>query len=377
MHVGLRRLKKVRPAIMDSEILAFSVDRVFSLYAVCAIIAAAVPYLVWKLLPIAQALQAVASLKWVFYMLLGYLTLRRRMKIGYFVAATLLEFVAGIGFFSGFKTVFFVGGLLICSVHLRINFRMVAVSAAMLGVLIVAGSAWMSIRADYRAFLNQGTGQQVVLVSPMEQVTEFGTLVAGVDAQDLHSSVEKMFARLAYVDYFAAVLDYVPAQRPFEEGRLLWAAIRHMLLPRFLDPDKGILESDSEITMRYTGLTVASSNQGTSIGIGYMAEAYVDFGVFGILMLPFVFGILWGKMYAWLVLHAGTTIVGLAFGTALLIDASQFEMAEIKLLGGMVAKFLIFAAFVRFVMPSIQRWLMRGRRRTGATHGVLTTTSIA
>jgi hypothetical protein len=292
------------------------------------------------------------------------------------VAATLAEFVAGIGFFSGFKTVFFVCALLIISVRLRVNFRMIAAGVVMLGVAILAGLAWMTIRNDYRAFLNQGTGQQVVLVSPVKQVTEFGSLISSVDAEELHTSADEMLTRLAYVDYFAAVLDYVPARRPFEGGRLLGATIWHMLIPRFLDPNKEILESDSEITMRYTGLTVASSNEGTSIGIGYMAEGYVDFGVLGMLVLCLLFGMLWGRMFAWLVSHARSTVIGLAFGTALIIDASQFEVAEIKLLGGMVAKFLIFAAILRFIMPPVNNWLMRGKKSARVANGTTDTTLI-
>jgi hypothetical protein len=373
MRLGVRRLKKTPLTDLDADLRAFSVDRVFAVYAFSAIIAAVVPYFIWGLLPIAQVLIAIATLKWVFYMMLGYVTLRRRTKVGYFVAATLAEFIAGIGFFSGFKTVFFVCGLLILSVRMRINLRMIAAGVVMLGIATVAGLAWMTIRNDYRAFLNQGTGQQVVLVSPVKQVTEFGNLISSVDAEELQSSADEMLTRIAYVDYLAAVLDYVPARRPFEEGRLLAATIRHILIPRFLDPEKEILESDSEITMRYTGLTVASSKEGTSIGIGYMAEGYVDFGVFGMLVLVLVFGMLWGRMFAWLVSHAGVTMTGLAFGTALIIDASQFEVAEIKLLGGMVAKFLIFAVILRFVMPYLNSWLMRGRKNLGGLNAVMET----
>lgn len=357
MHFGVRKLGPGRPAVTDPQLAALSVERVFAIYGFFALIAATTPYIVWKLLPVASLLEAFASLKWVFYMLLGYLTLRRGTKRGYFAIASLIEFIVGIGFFSGFKTVFFVCGLLIMSMHLRVNLRMIAATIAVIAAILVAGFAWMKIREDYRNFLNQGTGQQVVLVSPVEQVQEFGSLVSEVDAEDLRESAEQMFTRLAYVDYFAAVLDYIPKERPFEGGRLLLAAIRHVLIPRFLDPNKEVLESDSEITMRYTGLTVASGDQGTSIGIGYMAEGYVDFGVYGMLVLVLALGLLWGKMYEWLVSHSRITATGLAFGTALFIDASQFEVAEIKLIGGMVAKFLVFAVVMRFIMPAAHRWL--------------------
>ncbi|MFL5616090.1 MAG: hypothetical protein ACJ796_20660 [Gemmatimonadaceae bacterium] len=362
MRLGVRKLPPPITTEVDEQLRTLSVDRLFALYIAWASFAAVLPYLVWRLLPIAQLLFAIGSLKWVFYILLGYATLRRRSKVIYFALATVIEFVAGIGFFSGFKTVFLICALVILSGHVRVNLRMLLAGTVVAAVLLLSGLGWMSIRDEYRAFLNQGTGKQVVLVSPTEQVTEFAGLVSNLEPEDLRGSVERMFQRLAYVDYFAAVLDYVPRQRPFENGALLWRSLKHILVPRFLDPSKDILESDSEITMRYTGLSVASADQGTSIGIGYMAEGYVDFGAYGMLILVLICGFTWGKMYSWLLSHAGISATGFALGTTLLIDASQFEIAEIKLLGGMVAEFLVLAIVLRFLMPGLHRWLARNPR---------------
>jgi hypothetical protein len=356
MRFGVRRLQPPAAAAIDRQLASFSVRRVFALYLASALFAAVVPYLTWRLLPIAQLLLELGSLKWAFYILLGYITLKRRTKRVYFIIATLLEFVAGIGFFSGFKTVFFVCALVILSTHIRVNARMLIASLLIVSVVALSGVGWISIREEYRNFLNRGTGQQVVLVSPTEQVTEFADLVTSIEPQDLSGSAEQMFRRLAYVDFFAAVLDYVPSRHPFENGAILLKAVRH-LFPRFLDPGKDILESDSEITMRYTGISVASADRGTSIGIGYMAEAYVDFGAYGMFVLVILFGVLWGSMYAWLVSRGGVIATGLALGTTLLIGASQFEIAEAKLLGGMLSEFLVLAVFVRFAMPALHHWL--------------------
>jgi hypothetical protein len=242
---------------------------------------------------------------------------------------------------------------------------MAIVGLLIVGIVTIAGIGWISIREEYRNFLNQGTGQQVVLVSPTEQVAEFADLVTNIEPDDFRGSVEQMFRRVAYVDYFGAVLDYVPKRHPFENGALLWKTIHHILMPRFLDPDKAILESDSELTRRYTGLSVAGSDRGTSISIGYIAEGYVDFGAYGMLILALAFGFIWGWMYKWLVTHARIIATGLALGTTLLIGASQFEIAESKLLGGMLAEFLVLALALRFAMPSIHAWLGMRADTTG------------
>jgi hypothetical protein len=355
MRLGVKKLK---PVIEEQQqLLRLSVDRIFILYLFTAVFASMVPYLVWRFLSVAQFLLALANLKWVFYVLLGYITLRRRTKVAYFVIATLLEFVAGIGFFADFKTVFFVAALVLLSLQIRVTVKTVVLSTLIVGIVFVAGLAWMTIREDYRSFLNRGTGQQVVLVSPVEQVQAFGDMMTDIDANSLSSSVDAMFKRLAYVDFFAAVLDYVPRQRAYEGGTLLWRSVMHVLMPRFLWRDKAVLESDSDVTMRYTGLVLASADRGTSIGMGYMAEAYIDFGPLGMFIPIVLIGLLWGWMYAFLVSHAPNRPMGLAFGTALLLNATQFEIAGIKLLGGMVGKFLVLAIVLRFGIPAISRWL--------------------
>jgi len=78
------------------------------------------------------------------------------------------------------------------------------------------------------------------------------------------------------------------------------------------------------------------------------------------MFLPiFMFGCLWGWMYSYLLSHAASRMIGVAFGTALLLNASQFEIASVKLLGGMVAKFLVLAVVLRYCMPGIYRWICR------------------
>jgi hypothetical protein len=59
----------------------------------------------------------------------------------------------------------------------------------------------------------------------------------------------------------------------------MWSALKHLVTPRVLFPDKGILASDSEFVRKYTGIPVAGADQNTSIAFGYAAESYIDFGI--------------------------------------------------------------------------------------------------
>jgi hypothetical protein len=358
MRQGVGRLPLFATLHDEAELSALSLDKVFKWYLVSFVLAAAAPYASNRVLPLAQILLNLVAVKWVLYFVLGYATLRRKTKVGYFFVATVLEILAGIGFFSEFKIPLLVASLVIFSLHVRITWKTMLVGTVAISITIMAGLTWMSIREEYRRFLNQGTEQQVVLVSPVEQLTEFGDLVSDVDTRTVLGSVDAMLQRVAYVDFFAAALDYVPSHRSFENGGFAWGAIKHMLVPRILYPDKEVLESDSEITMRYTGLSVASDDRGTSIGLGYMTEAYIDFGRIGMFVPIFLFGLLWGRMYAWMISRGRIGVIGLGFGTALMLSATQFEISEVKLLAGMIARFLVLAVVVKYVMPKFERQLL-------------------
>ena len=109
-----------------------------------------------------------------------------------------------------------------------------------------------------------------------DRVTELARLVAQLDGRAMAKGAENLMQRMAYVDFFAVVLDTVPAMLPHENGALWWDAISRPFMPRLFFPDKTAID-DSTRTDYYTGLRMAS-RQGTSISIGYMAESYIDFG---------------------------------------------------------------------------------------------------
>jgi hypothetical protein len=365
MRLAVGRLPTLPLQVLDQQLHRLSINKVFVLYLALAAYSLLIPSVVWQLLSLAQALLFVASLKWAAYYLLGYLTLRRRQKTGFLVAATLIEFVGGIGYFSDFKMVFFMAALIYFSLHLRLNLKTMLVVGLLAATLMFLSLVWVSIKHEYRDFLNQGTNQQVVLVSPMERLSKFSELARELTPTELATGSKTLFERVAYVDFFAAAMDYVPRARPHTNGGLLWRAIVHILVPRILYPSKPILASDSDLTMEYTGLTIAGGDTGTSISLGYVAENYVDFGRYLLLIPVFVIGTIWGWIYSYCVRHGRALGVGHVFGTIIVMGAGQFEVTEVKLLGGMMMSFLVYATTLRFVMPSLSRWLRNEGPVTG------------
>jgi hypothetical protein len=346
-----------RPIAAVSGLLSrMSLDRLFAAYLAFAFVSWIVPYFAWQLLSVAQVILNVASIKWVLFYLLGVVAIRRRQNRAYFAIAMIMEFIAGVGFFSEFKLAFFFAILVLTSVHVRLTAFRAAVVAVAFVTMILTALVWQAIRVDYRSYLNQGTGQQVVLVGPLDRVTMFAKLASEVDGDDVTRAIEPLLIRLAYVDYFATVLDYVPAQRRHEGGTLWWRSIVHVLLPRLFYPGKAILPSDSELTSAYTGLMLAGADRGTSISMGYMTESYIDFAQFGMFLPIFILGLLWGYMFSFFLKRGRTPEEGFAFAAALLVNATYFEIASVKLLGGMLMTFLVLAT-TSWQMPRIRAWI--------------------
>ena len=128
------------------------------------------------------------------------------------------------------------------------------------------------------------------------------------------------------------------------------AALRHIVTPRILFPDKGLVASDSEMVRKYSGVFVASTEEGTSIAFGYAAESYVDFGLPWMFVPSILFGIVMGLAYraVFRVIHHRELAVGLAcvvFWLALYL----FERSWLKTLG-LSGTLFIFVGGLVFVM---------------------------
>ena len=130
-----------------------------------------------------------------------------------------------------------------------------------------------------------------------ERMSKFWDLIVNADAGELARGADALVSRVAYVEMLSHVLRRVPDSMPHTEGLLWRDALAHVAMPRILFPDKPRLLSDSELTMRYTGLLLASDAGGTSISMGYVTESYIDFGVPGMFLPVLIVGFVWGAMY--------------------------------------------------------------------------------
>jgi len=321
--------------------------------------------LAWRSGGLQQVLLVFAQIKWAAFVLLTMATFAvpgRKKTI--WTAVFLIQFALSIGgFFSNFKDVFLYSliGLAASNVHLKK--RVVLPGALLAVVLLFLGIVWSAIKVEYRAFVNSGTGQQVVLVNYPARVAELGHLVSGLDAQALAAGGDRLIQRIMYFNFFGVVLDRVPNILPYEDGQLWGDAVLRCFMPRLLFPQKSAV-NDSTLTNRYTGLGVAGAQEGTSISMGYMAEAYIDFGPILMFVPIAMLGLFLGYFYRWLIVRPGAeAVLGAALAPFALMPAFDLGASVLKLVPWLVLSIIPCWAVLKFLGP---RWF--GLRRMGRAY---------
>ena len=318
-----------------SESLRMSPSRLFVVYIALMVGGQGLIHIGWSMGGLQQLISPLAYLKWVALFALGVTVFSGHEGKAFLAAATGMEVLLGLGgYFSDFKTVFFVLVIAALSAGVRLTWRRIVAATICAGVALMLIVVWTGVKEKYRAYLNQGTNAQVVLVPWAERMGYLADRVRDLDGKDVVQAVEDAAFRLEYVDYFARVLEYVPEVRPHTDGALWLGAVRHILLPRAFFPEKPVLPSDSELTMRYTGWFLASDAQGASISLGYVAESFIDFGRTGMWLPVFLLGVLWGAIYGHFIGAASSPVFGYGFAVAALLPTIYYETAAVKQLGG-------------------------------------------
>lgn len=343
---------------LSIETSFLSIKKLFIAYIITIAISSFLVTLAWKIPQLTQIILSFLTIKWAILFILVYTILRQKKYYQYLIIVFFLEnFLGFITYFSNFKGIFFLFAVAFLTINYRLKTKFFAGLLTFVLFTVLLGVVWTSIKVEYRHFLNQGTGQQVVLVPVSERIEKLTDLVINLDTNQLATGLEHIAARIAYVDFFAHTLSTVPEIVPHENGALWQSAIAHILMPRLLFPNKPALIGDSEITRKYTGIMVAGAEQGTSIGIGYVAESYVDFGYVFMFVPIFLLGFMQGIIYNYFIFKAKSTIIGYGMVTGVLVfSAFSFETAAAKILGGTLMSFIVLALALKYLeMPFIAR----------------------
>lgn len=141
-----------------------------------------------------------------------------------------------------------------------------------------------------------GGGQALTLISMpaffgewagygLEEIGGFsGVLRVEKKTEDSASSA---FERAGNLHMLLKVIKLTPQEVPFFNG-LTYEHIPRMLVPRFIDDQKGISHAGNQILSVNYGLVEAENVNTVSIGWGLIPEAYANFGYLGVGVLAFI-----------------------------------------------------------------------------------------
>lgn len=361
LAAGSRRTEDVL-AVRETA-LSQPMRRWFQLYATAWAVGFLALSFAWVLPGLSQPMLALAGLRWAFFFMLALAYfVRRRDRGQLFPLAFLFELALGIGgYFSDFKTVFFITLFAVLASGVRLSAKTLLSSGVTAALMIALGIVWTAVKGEFRTFVAGGQAKQVVTVDYVTRLAKLYELVANLDVNALADGTDQFVRRVTYVEFFSVVLVNVPATIPHTSGAILGDAVTRVFMPRLLFVDKDVAD-DTARTNFYSG-GLAGSSEGTSISLGYIAEAYIDFGSFGMFAALVAVGIFYGAIYRIpLRSRRSRGPLGIAVATAALTSISPIESSFTKVFAGLTVSLLVAWAVIVFVVPRWAPWLVWDRR---------------
>ena len=280
-----------------------------------------------------------------------------------FVFFILLEFSLGFfSYFSDFKTVFFFGGFLTICFLVHVNLKQMLAAVICIVVLFYVGVKWTAIKGEYRGFLNQGAGSQTVDVGKEDAFNKLIEL-SGSNS-DFDMAAAQFFDRIQYTYHLAKTMDRLPAVLPYENGENIGRIMGYVLVPRFFNPDKPVLEQSIKAT-KYTGIGYSGASSGVSFSLGYFADCYIDFGYYGMMIPLIILGYIFGSTYFYFIKNSSTNFVfNYAVVGAMFMEFNAFEMDGTVLMGRLFATLLTFFVLKIFLFPGLYNFLSNSKPMT-------------
>jgi hypothetical protein len=358
MRAALIRSGQSQGRSLLADGLRVDIRKAFFAYLATFLVAFVIERIAFSVPAITQPLIAIITLKWTVVFIVAYSVIEQRRGYGFLAVVTLVETAIGLlGFFSSFKSVFFFLLIAAMTSPLAMRGRRLGMTLAVAVVLFFFGVVWTAIKAEYRDFVNQGTGEQVELVSTEQKVGKLTDLVSDLTWENFIDGLDAMIVRVGYTKFFALTLLNVPDHVPHENGALWAGALKQIVTPRLFFPEKAAI-NDSERTALYAGIDLAGAEQGTSITLGYVAESYIDFGPIWRFAPIFLLGLFFGLIYRVLVIHSRSKLICTAIATSILIfNAYAIETSNIKIVGGTVMSLLVVGTLYLVCGRLFRAWL--------------------
>lgn len=138
-----------------------------------------------------------------------------------------------------------------------------------------------AIKADYREriwFSGEEAGLETFRSTSSEVIEDDEVL----GEENLRGSLNRI--NQAWI--FASTVDHLKRTQDFQGLGNVALYLEAAILPRFLAPEK-LRAGDKELFNRFSGHTIG---EGTSMGLGIMADGYIAYGYWGVLIFAFAYG---------------------------------------------------------------------------------------
>jgi hypothetical protein len=312
-----------------------------------------------------QMLMGLVYFKWVFLTFLIIHTSVIPSNTKYVLLFVGFEILLSFsGFWASFKDYILVAVGAFFTLNRKISAKAFIATLLTVVVTFFIFVVWSASKGKYRAFLTGGErSQNVVQTNQLNNIAVLWDIVSeDFSPENFSTSFERgrdaLVYRISYVEYFALALKQVPTFLPHENGQLLQNALEHILKPRIFFPDKQVIY-DSDITSKYTGISFAGRDEGVSFSLGYVPEAYIDFGPVYMFIPIFFFGLLFGWMYKTLMLKGYNIVWGICYSAPLFQYLWMFPVPGTKLLGWSITYFVNFYLINRYLVKYLDTWLLR------------------
>ncbi len=338
----------------------YDVTKIIIIYSLFTIFSGALfSFIRFRIPGISQPINMLSYLKWSLLFIMLYVAMKNNEKLGLVSIVLGIEVLMGFtGIFSEFKEVL----IMIPVIYLTFNkikgTKQIIFLTFFAILLFNFGAVWSYVKGEYRMFLSGGERVQIVTVSKGDALNKLFELTTELTAETYQMGIESMVKRFFFIEYFSATVNYIPERQPYMQGENWNNAVKHVLMPRLFFPNKKAID-DSEQTMKLTGIQLSGAKQGVSISIGYMAEAYADYGPFYMMVPIFILGFISGLMYKYFVNATKNPMwsYALIFPMYYLININGKNI--IKITGNLFMYFLVFYLIVRFALPIIDKFIQK------------------
>jgi hypothetical protein len=209
-----------------------------------------------------------------------------------------------------------------------------------------------TVKNDFRDIIwRSNTGQNPIVVFwdlVQEEFTKVPSENLSSNGEDEETKDQaELNVRLNQGWIISKVLENVPKNVPFQNGKTITESIEASVLPRFLFPDKMGAEQGLENFRKISGLEL---NKSTSMELSIVAEFYANYGYIGGQIAMFLYGLFLAFLIRFIAVQLGngSALIYLWF-ILFFIQPVKAEIDFIKIINHLI-KAIVFFIFIKYLL---------------------------